>query len=96
MAGKRRSPGPAAEAEMRAAWVALPAQGVSNSEACRLVGVDRKTGVRWRHGQTVRDLRRACPALSTGEGRLSRKFAASVISARMRKLGFGCGYNVRT
>ncbi len=39
MAGKSRSPGPAAEAEKRAAWVALPAQGVSNSEVCWQVGV---------------------------------------------------------
>jgi IS30 family transposase len=31
----------------------LIAQGVSNSEACRLVGINRKTGVRWRYGRTV-------------------------------------------
>lgn len=31
----------------------LIAQGVSNSEACRIVGVDRKTGTRWRYGRTV-------------------------------------------
>lgn len=55
MAGERRKPGPAPEAEKRACWVALIAQGASNSEACRQVGVHRKTGVRWRHGRTVRD-----------------------------------------
>jgi hypothetical protein len=26
---------------------------VSNAEACRLVGVNRKTGTRWRHGRSV-------------------------------------------
>ncbi|VBA52913.1 hypothetical protein LAUMK142_03765 [Mycobacterium pseudokansasii] len=31
----------------------LIAQGISNSEACRIVGVDRKTGTRWRYGRTV-------------------------------------------
>lgn len=31
----------------------LIVQGISNSEACRIVGVDRKTGTRWRYGRTV-------------------------------------------
>jgi len=55
MSRERRSPGPAPQAEKRARWVALIAQGVSNSEACRRVGVNRKTGCRWRHGRTTRD-----------------------------------------
>ncbi|MDE0830964.1 MAG: IS30 family transposase [Vicinamibacterales bacterium] len=33
----------------------LIAQGVSNSEACRVVGIDRRTGTRWRYGRTVRN-----------------------------------------
>jgi IS30 family transposase len=33
----------------------LIAQGVSNSEACRLVGINRKTGTRWRYGRSVRN-----------------------------------------
>ena len=33
----------------------LIAQGVSNSEACRLVGINRKTGNRWRYGRKVRN-----------------------------------------
>jgi IS30 family transposase len=28
-------------------------QGTSNSEACRVVGVNRRTGTRWRYGRTV-------------------------------------------
>lgn len=55
MAGERRSPGPVPQAGKRAAWAALIAAGASNSEACRRVGVHRKTGVRWRHGRTVID-----------------------------------------
>jgi transposase, IS30 family len=31
----------------------LMAKGVSNSEACRLVGVNRRTGTRWLFGRTV-------------------------------------------
>jgi IS30 family transposase len=35
--------------------VQLIARGVSNSEACRVVGIDRKTGNRWRYGRKVRN-----------------------------------------
>jgi IS30 family transposase len=35
--------------------VQLIAQGVNNSEACRLVGIDRKTGNRWRYGRRIRN-----------------------------------------
>ncbi|MGI8647903.1 MAG: IS30 family transposase [Mycobacteriales bacterium] len=34
-------------------FVRLIAKGVSNSEACRLVGINRRTGTRWRFGRTV-------------------------------------------
>ena len=37
-------------------WFArLVAQGVSNAEACRIVGINRKTGIRWRYGRTIRN-----------------------------------------
>ena len=37
-------------------WFArVIAQGVSNSEACRIVGINRKTGTRWRYGRTIRN-----------------------------------------
>jgi len=29
--------------------------GVSNAEACRIVGINRRTGKRWRHGRTIRN-----------------------------------------
>jgi len=39
--------------EKREQFARLIGQGVSNSEACRLVGVNRKTGTRWRFGRTI-------------------------------------------
>ncbi len=41
--------------EKRAQFVALIRQGVGNSEACALVGVNRKTGTRWRYGRIIRN-----------------------------------------
>ena len=41
------------QAEKQQLFVRLIAQGISNSEACRIVGIDRKTGTRWRYGRTV-------------------------------------------
>ena len=46
---RRRAGGVQAEKQQR--YVQLIAQGVNNSEACRLVGIDRKTGTRWRYGR---------------------------------------------
>ncbi len=37
----------------REQFVGLIQQGVANSEACRIVGVNRRTGTRWRYGRTV-------------------------------------------
>ena len=37
----------------RQEFARLIARGVSNSEACRMVGVNRRTGTRWRYGRTV-------------------------------------------
>lgn len=33
----------------------LIARGMSNSEACRVVGINRRTGTRWRYGRSVRN-----------------------------------------
>jgi IS30 family transposase len=43
------------QAEKQQQYVQLIAQGVNNSEACRLVGINRKTGNRWRYGRSVRN-----------------------------------------
>ncbi|GAA5035546.1 IS30 family transposase [Actinopolymorpha pittospori] len=34
-------------------FLRLIAQGVSNAEACRTVGINRRTGTRWRFGRTI-------------------------------------------
>ncbi len=37
--------------DKRAQYLRLVQQGTSNAEACRIVGVNRKTGTRWKHGR---------------------------------------------
>jgi transposase-like protein len=39
--------------EKQEQFVRLIARGVSNSEACRIVGINRRTGTRWRYGRTI-------------------------------------------
>ena len=46
-------PGPAPLMAQRQEFARLLAKGLNNSEACRLVGVNRRTGTRWRFGRTV-------------------------------------------
>jgi IS30 family transposase len=55
MRDRRRTPAGGVQAEKQQRFVQLIAQGVSNSEACRLVGINRKTGSRWRYGRRVRN-----------------------------------------
>lgn len=50
---RRRAGGVQAEKQQR--YLQLIAHGVNNSEACRLVGINRKTGNRWRYGRSVRN-----------------------------------------
>lgn len=50
--GRRRGSG---QTEVQEKYLKLIGQGVSNSEACRLVGIHRRTGTRWRYGRTVRN-----------------------------------------
>ena len=65
---RRRAGGVQAEKQQR--YVQLIAQDVNNSEACRLVGIESKTGNRWRYGRRVpRRIRRGACHLSAGEDR---------------------------
>jgi transposase len=48
-----RSPGAAPRTAERALFARLIVQGVSNSEACRRVGINRRTGTRWLYGRTI-------------------------------------------
>jgi IS30 family transposase len=43
------------QAEKQQRFVRLIGQGVNNAEACRIVGINRKTGNRWRYGRQVRN-----------------------------------------
>jgi IS30 family transposase len=52
MAGRGRR-GPEPQTAKREQYAALIARGVNNSEACRIVGINRRTGKRWRHGRTI-------------------------------------------
>jgi transposase, IS30 family len=44
-----------APTEKQDRFVRLIAQGVSNREACRIIGINRGTGTRWRLGRTIRN-----------------------------------------
>ena len=47
------APGPAPQTAKREQFARLIAQGTSSAEACRIVGVNPRTGKRWRHGRTI-------------------------------------------
>jgi len=51
-----KSPGGPPLSEKRDLYIELVSKGLSNSAACRVVGVNRRTGTRWRRGQTVSGL----------------------------------------
>ncbi len=46
-------PGPAPLTRRREEYARLVPGGVSNAEACRVVGVHRRTGTRWRYGRAI-------------------------------------------
>lgn len=48
---RRASQGRRALVRERSEYFRLMDQGFTNSEACRIVGINRRTGKRWRHGR---------------------------------------------
>ena len=46
-------PGPAPQTAKREQFARLIARGTSNAEACRIVGINPRTGKRWRLGRTI-------------------------------------------
>jgi transposase, IS30 family len=48
-----KSPGGPPLSEQRSLYIELVSKGMSNSAACRAVGVNRRTGTRWRRGRTI-------------------------------------------
>ncbi|WP_374224162.1 IS30 family transposase [Streptomyces sp. ISL-66] len=51
----------------REAYFRLMQQGVSNTEACRIVGINRRTGKRWRYGRGSSGSNKAAPPINTVE-----------------------------
>jgi hypothetical protein len=52
VAGRDR-PGPFPQSEKRAEFTRLIKLGVPTGDACRQVGINRKTGFNWRVGRTI-------------------------------------------
>ena len=71
----RRGPGALPQAEKREQFARLIAQGFNNSEACRIAGINRRTGKRWRHGRTI----------TTRDGR-KRHYPAVITTAVKREI----------
>jgi IS30 family transposase len=89
-------PGPAPQAAKREQFAGLIAQGVTYSQACRIVGINRRTGKRWRHGRTITSSsgRRLHypPVINTRKREVSSRFlseAERVEIADLRRAGCG-------
>ena len=84
----RRGPGALPQAEKREQYARLIAQGCNNSEACRIVGINRRTGKRWRHGRTIttRDGRKLhyAPVVAAGTGGRGREISDRYLSEQER------------
>src|SRR6516225_8748173 len=86
--GGRGRPGRAPQVEKREHYARLIARGFNNSEACRIVGINQKTGKRWRHGRTItaRDGRKLhyAPVVAAGPGRRVRQISDRYLSQQER------------
>ena len=51
---RKKGTGALPMAETRVEYARLMRQGISNAEACRTLKINRRTGMRWRHGRTVK------------------------------------------
>jgi IS30 family transposase len=76
------------QVERREQYARLIAQGYNNSEACRIAGINRRTGKRWRHGRTIttRDGRKLhyAPVVAAGAGRRIREISDRYLSEQER------------
>jgi IS30 family transposase len=90
----RGRPGVGPQTEKRELWARLIARGVSSSEACRIVGINVRTGKRWRHGRTVttsdgRSLHYA-PVITSRKAEISERYLSEderVTIAELRRQG---------
>jgi IS30 family transposase len=59
----RTAQGPVKLRREREAYSRLMQQGYTNTEACRIVGIARRTGQKWRHGRGAERRRKAAPPI---------------------------------
>ncbi|WP_411073642.1 IS30 family transposase [Streptomyces sp. cmx-4-7] len=62
---ERKPQGPKKLARERAAYFQLMQQGVSGREACRILGINRRTGQRWSNGRNPSGREKAAPSITT-------------------------------
>jgi transposase-like protein len=62
--GDQTARGPVRLSRERAEYSRLVQQGCSNKEACRLVGIDARTGREWRNGHSADRRQKAAPPIS--------------------------------
>ncbi len=67
-------PGPAPQTAKREQFARLIGRGIPNAEACRAVGINRRTGTRWRFGRSI----------TSSNGR--RLHYSAVINTRKREI----------
>ena len=86
-ADRGRAQGPRRLERERAEYLRLVKQGVSSRQACRIVGVDEKTGRRWRNGRAAwggREPVAPIVAASAESGRFLSEDERIVIADRLR------------
>lgn len=59
----RTAQGPVKLQQERATYSRLMEQGYSNNEACRIVGINRRTGQKWRNGRSADRRQKAAPPI---------------------------------
>ncbi|WP_230885383.1 IS30 family transposase [Streptomyces spinoverrucosus] len=62
--GDRTAQGPVKLSRERTEYSRLVQQGYSNKEACRLVGIDERTGRKWRNGRSADRRQKAAPPIN--------------------------------
>lgn len=86
----RTAQGPVRLRRERAEYSRLVQQGYSNKEACRLVGIDARTGRKWRNGRSADRRQKAAPPINavvppSGPSRYLREADRIHIADRLRE-----------
>lgn len=91
--------GVAPQTAKREQFARLIARGVPNAEACRMVGINRRTGTRWRHGREITSSsgRRLHypPVITTRKAEISDRYLSEDERVRIADLHRG-GHTVRS